>query len=374
MYAPHVLPAASDYDALYRAFRWRVPAHYNIGVDVCDRWAEIEPGRIAIFHVGAGGAVEEISYGWLRETSNRLANALAGAWHRARRSGRDPAAAGAGGGREPHRDLQARRDRAAARDPVRDRGDLLSAAEFRREGADHQRPGAGEACRCPRRSARPRTGSVDRRTGDGRRGFPCGARARVRRFHAGRHHARRSRADDLHLRHDRPAQRRAARPSRAARSSAGHRDAARISPAAGRPVLDAGGLGLGRRPARLPAAAPALRRAGGGAEVREVRSRGGLRADGEDGRAQRLHPADRAAHAALGAADAAGTTSACARSARAARRSAPRPTNGASRRSASPSTSSTARPNAIWCWRRARRSACRAPARSASRCPATRSR
>ena len=22
MYAPHVLPAASDYDALYRAFRW----------------------------------------------------------------------------------------------------------------------------------------------------------------------------------------------------------------------------------------------------------------------------------------------------------------------------------------------------------------
>ncbi len=78
MYAPHVLPAASDYDALCRAFRWRVPAHYNIGVDVCDRWAEIEPGRIAIFHVGAGGAVEEVSYGALRESSNRLANALAG--------------------------------------------------------------------------------------------------------------------------------------------------------------------------------------------------------------------------------------------------------------------------------------------------------
>ena len=39
MYAPHVLPAASDYDALCRAFRWQVPAQYNIGVDVCDRWA-----------------------------------------------------------------------------------------------------------------------------------------------------------------------------------------------------------------------------------------------------------------------------------------------------------------------------------------------
>ena len=54
-----------------------VPAHYNIGVDVCDRWAASEPGRIAIFHVGANGAVQEISYGALRESSNRLANALA---------------------------------------------------------------------------------------------------------------------------------------------------------------------------------------------------------------------------------------------------------------------------------------------------------
>ena len=77
MYAPHVLPAASDYDALYRAFRWQVPAHYNIGVDICDRWADSEPGRIAIFHVGASGAVQETSYGALRGSSNRLANALA---------------------------------------------------------------------------------------------------------------------------------------------------------------------------------------------------------------------------------------------------------------------------------------------------------
>jgi acetyl-CoA synthetase len=77
MYAPHVLPAASDYDALYRAFRWHVPAHYNIGVDACDRWAASEPGRVAIFYVGANGAVQEISYGALRESSNRLANALA---------------------------------------------------------------------------------------------------------------------------------------------------------------------------------------------------------------------------------------------------------------------------------------------------------
>ena len=62
------------------------------------------------------------------------------------------------------------------------------------------------------------------------------------------------------------------------------------------------------------------------------------------------------------------------RSARAARRSAPRRWNGARRRSAFPSTSSTARPNAIWWSRPARRSACRGPAPSASRCRATWSR
>ena len=77
MYASHVLPAARDYGTLYQSFRWQIPARYNIGVDVCDRWAEIDPSRTAIFNLGAGGAVEQVSYGALREASNRLANALA---------------------------------------------------------------------------------------------------------------------------------------------------------------------------------------------------------------------------------------------------------------------------------------------------------
>src|SRR5262249_25520899 len=76
MYASHVLPAARDYGALYRSFRWQIPARYNIGVDVCDRWAEIDPARTAISNLG-DGAVEEVSSGALREASNRLANALA---------------------------------------------------------------------------------------------------------------------------------------------------------------------------------------------------------------------------------------------------------------------------------------------------------
>src|SRR5215471_5278372 len=63
MFAPHVLPAAREYDALYRSFVWRVPKLYNIGADVCDRWAAHEPRRTALFNVGSDGSIEEISYG-----------------------------------------------------------------------------------------------------------------------------------------------------------------------------------------------------------------------------------------------------------------------------------------------------------------------
>ena len=73
-----VLPRVKDYDTLYRQFRWSVPARYNIGVDVCDRWAEKEPDRLAILHARPDGRNEQITYGWLRETSNRLANVLRG--------------------------------------------------------------------------------------------------------------------------------------------------------------------------------------------------------------------------------------------------------------------------------------------------------
>jgi len=74
--APRSLPDSHDYATLVREFRWQVPAHYNIGLDVCERWALSEPDRLAILHVHADGRSAEISYGWLAETSNRLANAL----------------------------------------------------------------------------------------------------------------------------------------------------------------------------------------------------------------------------------------------------------------------------------------------------------
>jgi len=71
-----VLTRCADYQALYQQFRWPVPAIYNIGVEVCDRWADLDPRRNALIHLHDDGHCEEINYGALRDTSNRLANAL----------------------------------------------------------------------------------------------------------------------------------------------------------------------------------------------------------------------------------------------------------------------------------------------------------
>ena len=72
-----MLPQIHDYDRLHAEFRWPKLAHYNIGVDVCDRWAAQDANRLAILNVRADGTTETISYGWLRDISNRLANTLA---------------------------------------------------------------------------------------------------------------------------------------------------------------------------------------------------------------------------------------------------------------------------------------------------------
>jgi acetyl-CoA synthetase len=65
-----------SYEELLASFRWNVPARYNIGTDVCDRWARREPGRLAIVEVRADGSTKPITYGELFAASNRLANGL----------------------------------------------------------------------------------------------------------------------------------------------------------------------------------------------------------------------------------------------------------------------------------------------------------
>ena len=153
-----MLPNIRDYDALYRQFRWQIPAQYNIGVDVCDKWAAADPGRLAILHMRTDGRAEEITFGWLRETSNRLANTLVA--HGIKRGDRvavllpqAPEVAAS------HVAIyKAGCCGIADRDPVRPRRARLPPAEFRRACVDHQRAGAcqarGGSCRGSERGAR----------------------------------------------------------------------------------------------------------------------------------------------------------------------------------------------------------------------------
>ncbi|MBP2314601.1 acyl-CoA synthetase [Azospirillum soli] len=72
-----MLPQADSYEGLRDRFAWAVPARYNIGVDVCDKWAERDPERLALIHKRRDGAVDEFTFADIKGRSNRLANALA---------------------------------------------------------------------------------------------------------------------------------------------------------------------------------------------------------------------------------------------------------------------------------------------------------
>lgn len=70
-----MLPDICDYDGLIRAFRWALPATYNMAAHACDQWAAQEPGRPALY-LPADGGFAPFSYGALSSLSNRLAQAL----------------------------------------------------------------------------------------------------------------------------------------------------------------------------------------------------------------------------------------------------------------------------------------------------------
>jgi acetyl-CoA synthetase len=71
-----MLPTASDYPTLAAEFRWRIPARFNIATACCDVWAAAEPDRPAVIEVKADDSLDVLTYGALRASANRLANAL----------------------------------------------------------------------------------------------------------------------------------------------------------------------------------------------------------------------------------------------------------------------------------------------------------
>jgi len=63
-----ILPQENTYSALYEKFQWRLPERYNIGIDICDRWARTEPDRIALIHKDSeDNSTTKVSYGELAE-------------------------------------------------------------------------------------------------------------------------------------------------------------------------------------------------------------------------------------------------------------------------------------------------------------------
>lgn len=70
-----MLHKAASYEDLVGNFRWRVPALYNIGSDVCDRHATGD-GRLALIFQDEGGAVRRFSFDDIKAQSNRFANVL----------------------------------------------------------------------------------------------------------------------------------------------------------------------------------------------------------------------------------------------------------------------------------------------------------
>jgi len=70
-----MLKTASSYDQARKNFQWEIPAYYNIGWDICDKWAADEQ-REALIYENASGAVEGFTFHDLKKMSNALANGL----------------------------------------------------------------------------------------------------------------------------------------------------------------------------------------------------------------------------------------------------------------------------------------------------------
>ncbi len=70
-----MLTPGKTYDQVYGSFHWEVPDFYNIGVDICDKWAH-EPGRTALIYEDHKGQVTKYSFSDLKKRSNQLANGL----------------------------------------------------------------------------------------------------------------------------------------------------------------------------------------------------------------------------------------------------------------------------------------------------------
>ena len=68
-----MLKPGKTYAATYRSCRWNIPDFFNIGVDICDKWAA-DPDRLALIYENETGKVENYTFKIIKEYSDKLAN------------------------------------------------------------------------------------------------------------------------------------------------------------------------------------------------------------------------------------------------------------------------------------------------------------
>ncbi|MEP3278427.1 MAG: acyl-CoA synthetase [Stappiaceae bacterium] len=71
-----MLPDCTSYEELIAQFEWNIPEYFNIGVDVCDKWANSDPDRLAIEYIDEENGKHSLSFGDLKNQSNQIANLL----------------------------------------------------------------------------------------------------------------------------------------------------------------------------------------------------------------------------------------------------------------------------------------------------------
>ena len=71
-----MLEKSKDYKELAHQFNWHIPEFYNIGVDVCDKWADSDPNRLALIHKRQDNELVRYSFNDIKILSNRTAQML----------------------------------------------------------------------------------------------------------------------------------------------------------------------------------------------------------------------------------------------------------------------------------------------------------
>jgi len=73
-----MLPRSGTYEAVRQDFRWNIGEHFNIGTDICDKWAG-DAQRLALIHETKYGVVTCYTFAQLERLSNQAANLMRGA-------------------------------------------------------------------------------------------------------------------------------------------------------------------------------------------------------------------------------------------------------------------------------------------------------